>query len=604
MVKHETWERKKYAKSSRFLRKMIPDAEKRISEFSYNTDFKKYRKRKIKEEVEIVSPKKQRPEKEQWKGKKNKSKRPPGGHYSEKLSVPHGEKILHRDLTLMKATAPIKEVVNGVLSDNRVPINVRARLTSLFVFSLVDPRDTPRESLQEYGIAAEMDVSMERDSDGSDLSDDFVKRPKFETSQSHKKNDNSATQSLSCDDKRVFICQFCQATFSAFNLWKEKEDEDKFSYYSARRGQQNSSDKHFYCQHDGSAKLHSQRKTSRCNNKGRIKVGHQCIAKIIARVNEAMSRFIDEKLAEKIPATVVYDLTKDRFLPKNCPNVQDTKASILTKKWILERGRRKRMARRLHKNDMKAVYMMATQLMESDDSSILLYKPFRNEVVCGPPEIDNLPDSYELFMFAFQTERQREVMNRHCGKILIVDETHGTNQYRYSLLSAMVVDNNRRGWPIAHLITSQSDGPTFTFFFSALKSRLDSEENLRKKAPNDLFDTILSEMKVLINTENENEFNTLKDAFREKYKENESAKKFLDYLESHYFNSKKWAMCYRNFPHAEVNTTGHIESFHSRLKKTYLKRKVNKRLDDLINILFDVEWEDHMTRTREARTGF
>lgn len=43
-------------------------------------------------------------------------------------------------------------------------------------------------------------------------------------------------------------------------------------------------------------------------------------------------------------------------------------------------------------------------------------------------------------------------------------------------------------------------------------------------------------------------------------------------------------MCFRNLPHAEVNDTGHLESFHNRLKKFYLKRKVNKRLDDLIQM--------------------
>ncbi|KAK3931040.1 UDP-N-acetylhexosamine pyrophosphorylase-like protein 1 [Frankliniella fusca] len=63
-------------------------------------------------------------------------------------------------------------------------------------------------------------------------------------------------------------------------------------------------------------------------------------------------------------------------------------------------------------------------------------------------------------------------------------------------------------------------------------------------------------------------------------------------------------MCYRNFPHSEVNTTGHIESFHNRLKRVYLKRKVNKRLDDLVTHLFDIEWDDHCTRTREATIGF
>ncbi|KAE8737484.1 hypothetical protein FOCC_FOCC017052 [Frankliniella occidentalis] len=420
-----------------------------------------------------------------------------------------------------------------------------------------------------------------------------------------------------------------------FNQWKEKEEQDTFSYFTSRKGQASSTTKYFYCQRDGSAKLHSKRITSRCNKKGRIKVGHICIAKMTVRVEskavhleyypthshackrediyhhplpDAMSRFIDEKLAKKIPATVVYELTKDRFLPKNVPHIHDTKASILTK------------------------------------NSILIYKPYKRKLVHGPPEIDKLPNSDELFMFAFQTERQPDLMKRHCSKILVVDETHGTNQYKYQLLTVIVIDDDRRGWPVAHLITSKSDHHTLQYLFKALKSRIGEEvsvncvitdddpalinamslgfavplthllckwhviknlkDNLRSKAPSELFEPIFSEIKVIMNAEEENMFLKLKAGFINKYSNNPAASVYMAYLKKHYWKKeKKWAMCYRNFPHAGVNTTGHIESFHSRLKRTYLKRKVNKRLDDLINILYDVEWDDHCRRIREATAG-
>ncbi|KAJ1518909.1 hypothetical protein ONE63_011481 [Megalurothrips usitatus] len=198
-------------------------------------------------------------------------------------------------------------------------------------------------------------------------------------------------------------------TFSSikeFNAWKEKEEQDTYSYFTSRKGQASRRTKYFYCQHDGSGKQHSKRKTSRCNSRGRIKVGHVCIAKMTVRIEseavyleycpthshackkediyhhplpEAMSRFIDEKLAENIPATVVYELTKDRFLPKNSAHIDNTKANILTKKRVLERGRRKRMARRLHKDDAKAVFLLASQLIQKDDS-VLIYKPYGSEL--------------------------------------------------------------------------------------------------------------------------------------------------------------------------------------------------------------------------------
>ncbi|KAK3931136.1 Zinc finger protein 875 [Frankliniella fusca] len=467
-------------------------------------------------------------------------------------------------------------------------------------------------------------------------------------------------------------------TFSCvkeFNSWKEAEEERTFSLYSAKKGQAANSAKHFYCQHDGSGKPHSERKTSRRNNKGRIKVGHYCISKMAVRVDdtqavhveyypthnhkcskqdlvhhplpEHMSRYIEEKLAENTPATVVYELAREKFLPRNSPFVVDCKASILTKKRVLERGRRRRMARRLHKDDAKAVYLLATQLIDSEDPSVLIFKPYGSDVVCGPKEINDLPKSKDLFMFGFQTKKQLEIFKLHSGKIVILDETHGTNQYKYQLLNVMVVDENRRGWPVAHLITSRSDADTFHFFFQELKSRLGDEgsincvitdddpslingvnsgfsanlrhilckwhvfknfkDNIRQKAPKHLFDQILSEVKAILNAESESLYSELVSGFKRKYENNSDGAEFLKYFKKYYLKKgrpEKWAMAFRNFPHSEVNTTGHIESFHNRLKKVYLKRKVNKRLDDLINILYDVAWEDYLTREREATTGF
>ncbi|KAK3918446.1 Sentrin-specific protease 1 [Frankliniella fusca] len=464
---------------------------------------------------------------------------------------------------------------------------------------------------------------------------------------------------------------FTFKSFEEFLTWKEKEEETTFSFFTAKKGQAHKNTKHYYCQHDGAGS--TQRKTSRVNFKGRVKVGHFCMAKMKATVGSqteihvqyypthshvckkedmlhhalpaAMSKFIDEKLAESIPLTVVYELVKEHFLPENSLEVLDTRASILTKKRILERGRRRRMARRLHKDDAKAVFLLANQLMEKDDS-ILIFKHFEMPLVHGPDGINRI-NSRDLFMFGFQTDRQLDLMKRHCSKIIIVDETHGTNQYKYQLLTVMVLDENRRGWPVAHLITSKSDSYTLKFFFEALNSRLDPEhqvsvhsvitdvdpaliksmeagfskklrhllckwhvfkylkDNLRTKIPHELFETILSEIKVIMNAESETSFLKLKQGFLNKYNNDPRASKYMSYLDQHYWpRAEKWAMCYRNFPHGEVNTTGHIESFHHRLKRVYIKRKIDKRLDDLIHILYDIEWDDHCSRLREASIVF
>lgn len=116
------------------------------------------------------------------------------------------------------------------------------------------------------------------------------------------------------------------------------------------------------------------------------------------------------------------------------------------------------------------------------------------------------------------------------------------------------------------------------------------KENLRKKVPKELVEPMLQELRVMINCKDQNLFHQLCQGFINKYQNNPKTSEFVAYFIKYYKNrAHKWATCFRNFPHGEVDTTGHIESFHHRLKKVHLKRKVNRRLDDLLGILLNIE---------------
>ncbi|XP_052126459.1 uncharacterized protein LOC113211795 [Frankliniella occidentalis] len=456
-----------------------------------------------------------------------------------------------------------------------------------------------------------------------------------------------------------------------FKKWKTKEQEQTFSYFSQKSGQNASKIKYLYCQHDGSS--HNKRKTSRLNGKGRIKVGHYCIAmmkvwldkdRIINviyfpshshvcspqdfvhhPVSEDLNLFINEKLAWGVSPTKILKDALAEAVPKSFSRnqIMQCKAAVITKKRIRERARKIRERRRFHKDEAKALMMMVNQLSTEDDC-VLLYKPFKSKVVIGPKEIDALPDSETLFMLALQTKRQAELMTEHCHKIVLLDETHGTNHHKYQLLTAMVIDDNRRGWPFAHLVTSKSDDITLQYFFRTLKSKLPpdvkvncvitddapalingmemgfSEElvhilckwhilknfkkNLRLHVPAGMVESMMLELRVIMNEINEKRFLELQEGFIKKYTNSLECKSFIEkYYEKYYKDrAKKWAMCFRKFPHANINTTGHLESFHHRLK-VYLRRKVNRRLDDLVNFLLDIAWDDYITRVREATTG-
>ena len=55
---------------------------------------------------------------------------------------------------------------------------------------------------------------------------------------------------------------------------------------------------------------------------------------------------------------------------------------------------------------------------------------------------------------------------------------------------------------------------------------------------------------------------------------------------------RKVAMCFRNFPHADTDTNMYEDSFHNRLKTFYMQRQRNRRLDDLVNLLLQIEGDD------------
>ena len=75
--------------------------------------------------------------------------------------------------------------------------------------------------------------------------------------------------------------------------------------------------------------------------------------------------------------------------------------------------------------------------------------------------------------------------------------------------------------------------------------------------------------------------------------------KFVNYFKNTYVSRPvKWAMCYRHFEHANTDTNIFVESFHNKLKTFYLERMPNKRIDDLINVLLEIEADDYWSHKR------
>ncbi len=58
-------------------------------------------------------------------------------------------------------------------------------------------------------------------------------------------------------------------------------------------------------------------------------------------------------------------------------------------------------------------------------------------------ECPNLPES--AFVLAVQTKFQLDLDKEYVSTILCIDSTHGTNQYKFKLLTIIVADNPGKG---------------------------------------------------------------------------------------------------------------------------------------------------------------
>ena len=163
-------------------------------------------------------------------------------------------------------------------------------------------------------------------------------------------------------------------------------------------------------------------------------------------------------------------------------------------------------------------------------------------------------------------------------------------------VNALMTDDDNVGWNSFSMVI----GPTPHFLCKWHLHRAWSRK-LRKLFPGNstLQAKFYQLLVVLMEEKNSNTFQNQLHQLTAKY--SMMYPDLFEYLETYYFNrTEKWAMCYRNFPHAETDTNMFLESYHNRLKTFYMKRKKNKRIDDLLNLLLHVEEEDfwrHKTET-------
>lgn len=357
-------------------------------------------------------------------------------------------------------------------------------------------------------------------------------------------------------------------------------------------------------------------------------------------LSNATNTFINNLLSiGGSPRKILKTLQGDKFhRTKRSKELELSRNDFIEIKTLRERRRKMNCQQRLDSDDARATYMKVKLLEEEEYCPVLIYKPFGHEVLIGPDssKVLNALDS-DIFMLGIQTKEQAELMKETSKTILIVDATYDMDQYGCQLLNIVGVDELHRGYPLGHCISSNINEPTLKFFFEAIKEKSPDvnincvitdddpalinsmnsgfkellrhilcdwhfkrtlQKNLHAKVrETDLEEIMFKELCVIIGLNTESEFNQAVEAFLKKYSRSPRTKAFVDYFKQECMPKKvKWARCFRRFPHGHVETTMFVEAFHNILKTVYLKRKPNKRIDTLLDLLLEVEKDYYRRR--------
>lgn len=92
-----------------------------------------------------------------------------------------------------------------------------------------------------------------------------------------------------------------------------------------------------------------------------------------------------------------------------------------------------------HEDDATSVTLFVSELQGEKFDPVLFFKPQG----CKSPKYPNLPE--ESFILALQTDFQLKLYKQHASSIVCIDSTHGTNQYRFKLITVVVPDDFGKG---------------------------------------------------------------------------------------------------------------------------------------------------------------
>lgn len=332
-------------------------------------------------------------------------------------------------------------------------------------------------------------------------------------------------------------------------------------------------------------------------------------------------------LSLKIPINNIIDKIRERFSDRDHrDNLEDIKYYNLIDRRTIHNLKKKLADPSViqHSNDAISTFLKVEMLKREKFNPVLLFK--QQDVENDPSLTPGL--TREDFLLVLMTKQQLEIYRKFANRIVCMDSTHKTNSYSFKLITFLVPDQFRRGYPVAFCISNREDETAIALFLKSVKSRspdtklnviMTDDDNAGWNAARSIFgndlqhylciwhiyrswtrnvqqyfkndehkSSVFSFLCAMLEAKTEDEFLQYKSAFVAKLQVINQA--FLKYMEDHYFSrAEKWAKCFRKGDYCKVDTNMFVESFHNQLKTIYFEGKRNRRIDVLLETLLKLE---------------
>jgi len=323
---------------------------------------------------------------------------------------------------------------------------------------------------------------------------------------------------------------------------------------------------------------------------------------------------IASKLADQIPFDAVLEGVRSTLTDKNLQ-----RKHLLTKHDLYniesEFGLNSDSVR--HSNDAMSVDAWVELNKQLDNNCILFYKPQGQEK--GPFKKDD-------FALGFMTSAQEEMLKKFGTDCICMDGTHGMNAYDFEVVTLMVIDDMRQGFPCAFFISNRTDSVSLGIFLTEVKNKVGSiqaktfmsdmaesfynawkdvmspverrlyctwhvdrawKNNLPKIKNTDKQKEVYKKLRTLQQETDEGTFLAIIDPIVQQLIDDEDTREYGIYFMTTYRQCpKQWAYCYRM--HAGINTNMHLERMHRTIKYLFLKGKHVKRLDKAIHAIMQM----------------